>query len=65
MNTESVAVIVVYVNIIPTRLRIICDYIIDAFGKCDIFPEEVVHNLVTGYMEEEYGTYEYDKVKGI
>ena len=41
------------VNIIMTSLRIICNYIRYAFGKCDILPEEAVHHLGTGYMEAE------------
>ena len=52
-------------NIKMTGQRIICNYIIDLFGKRDILPEEAVHNLVTGYMEAEYVTYEYDKEKGM
>ena len=52
-------------NIMLTRLRIICNYIIYAFGKRDISPQEAVHNLGRGYMEAEYGTYEYDKEKGM
>ena len=38
-----------YINL--TSLRIICNYIRDAFGKSAILPEEAVHNLGTGYME--------------
>ena len=38
-------------NITLTRLRIIYNYIRDAFGKRAILPEEAVYNLVTGYME--------------
>ena len=52
-------------NITLTRLRIICYYIRDAFGKRAILPEEEVHNLVTGYMKAEYRTYEYEKEKGM
>ena len=48
-------------NIMMTRLRIIYIYIRDSFGKRNILPEEAVHNLGTGYVEAEYGTYEYDK----
>ena len=50
-------------NIKLTSLRIICNYIRGAFGKRAILPEEAVHNLRTGYMEEKYGAYEYDKEK--
>ena len=46
-------------NINLTILRIICNYVRDAFGKSDILPEEEVHHLGAGYMEAEYGTYEY------
>ena len=28
-------------------------------------PEEAVHNLGTWYKEEQYGTYEYEKEKGV
>ena len=52
-------------NIILASLRIMCKYIRDALGKCSILPEEAVHNLGTGYMEEEYRTYEYEKEKGM
>ena len=52
-------------NIILTSLRIICNYKIGSFGKHAILPEEAVHNLGTGYMEAEYGTYEYEKDKGM
>ena len=52
-------------NIMLNRLRIICNYIRDAFGKRDILPEEAVHNLGTGYTEEEYGTYDHEKEKGM
>ena len=52
-----------YENITLTSLRIIFNFIRDAFGKQDILPEEAVHNLVTLYMEAEYGTYEYDNKK--
>ena len=54
-----------YANITLTSLRIICNYIRDAFGKSAILPEEAVHNLGTGYIEAEYGTYEYEKEKGM
>ena len=50
-------------NINLTSLRIICNYIRDTFGKSAILPEEAVHNLGTGYMGVEYGTYEYYKEK--
>ena len=46
-------------NVTLTNLRIICNYIRDAFGKRAILSEEEVHNLGTGYMEAEYRTYEY------
>ena len=59
MKPESVSSVVDDANITLTSLRIICNYIIDAFGKCDILPEEALHNLGRGYMEAEYGTYEY------
>ena len=52
-------------NITLTILRIICNYIRDAFGKRAILPEEAVHNLGTGYMEEEYGTYSYENYKSV
>ena len=58
MNPESVSAMVDDNNITLTSLRIIFNYIRDAFGKCAIFPEEAVHNLGTGYTEAEYGTYE-------
>ena len=47
-------------NITLTSLRIICNYIRDAFRKRSILPE-AVHNLGTGYIEAEYGTYKYEK----
>ena len=59
MNSESVASMVNDYNITITSLIIICNYIRDAFGKRAILPKEVVQNLGTGYMEVEYGTYEY------
>ena len=40
-------------NIILTSLRVICNYIIDAFGKGDILPEQAVHTLGIRYMEAE------------
>ena len=43
-----------YANITLTGLRIIYNYIIDAFGKRDILTEEAVYNVGTGYMEAEY-----------
>ena len=52
-------------NITLTSLRIICNYIRYAFGRSAILPEEAVHNLGTGYIEAEYGTYEYEKDKGM
>ena len=48
-------------NITLTRLRIIGNYIKYAFGKRAILFEEAEHNLVSGYMETEYVTYEYEK----
>ena len=65
MKPESVFPMVDDANIMLTSLRIICNYKRDAFGKRAIFPEEAVHNLGTGYMDSEYGTYEYEKDKGI
>ena len=58
MNPESVSAMVDDNNITLTSLRIICNYIRDSFGKRAILPEEAVHNLGTGYMEAECGTYE-------
>ena len=54
-NPEPVVKLFDNYNIYLTSSRIIFNYIIDAFGKRAILPEEVVHNLGTGYMEEEYG----------
>ena len=51
-------------NIILTCLSIICNNRRYAFEKRDILPEEEVHNLGTGYMVAEYGTYEYEIEKG-
>ena len=65
MNPESVAAIVDDSNRTLTSLRIICNYIRYAFGKHAILPKKEVSNLVTGYMEEEYVTYEYEKYKGM
>ena len=65
MNPESVASMVDDTNITLTILRIICIYIRDEFGNRDILPEEAVQSLGTGYMEAEYGTYEYEKNKGV
>ena len=62
---ESVANMVDYSNIILTSLRIIFNYIRDAFGKHAILPEESVHNLGTGYLEVGCGTYEYEREKGM
>ena len=42
MKPESVAAMVDDANITLTSLRIICDYIRDAFGKRTILPEEAV-----------------------
>ena len=64
INPEPVAAMVDDANITLNSWRIICNYIRDAFGKRAILPEEEVHNSGTGYMEEEYVTYEYDKDKG-
>ena len=58
MNPESVADMVDDANIMLIILIIICNYIRYAFEKSAILPEEAVHNLETGYMEAEYGTYE-------
>ena len=58
MNPESVSAMVDDANMMLTSLRMICNYIRYAFGKRDILPEEEVHNLRTGYMVEEYGTFE-------
>ena len=65
MNPESVADMVDDANIMLIILMIICNYIRDTFGKRAILPEEAVHNLQTGYMEVEYGTYEYENYKGM
>ena len=65
MKTESVSTMVDDANIALTILRIICNYRTDTFGKRATLPEEAVHNLLTGYMEAEYGTYEYEKEKGM
>ena len=64
MKPESVSAMVDDANIMLTSLIIICNYKRDKFGKRAILPEEVVHNLGTGYMDTEYGTYEYEKEKG-
>ena len=48
-----------YANITLTNLRIIFSNIRYEFVKRAILSEEAVQNLVTGYMETEYGTYEY------
>ena len=61
MNPESVASMVDDANIMLTSLRIIYNYIRDAFGKRVFLPEEEVHNLGTGYIDAEYGTYAYEK----
>ena len=50
MNPWSVSTMVDDANIMLTSFRIIYNYIRDAFGKHSILPEEVVHNLGTGYM---------------
>ena len=57
MNLESVSAMVDDPNIMLTSLRIICNNIRDELGKRTILPEEAVHNLGTGYMDAEYGTY--------
>ena len=51
MNQESVSGVIDDTNITLTSLRIICNYIRDAFGKRAILPEEAVNNLGSGYME--------------
>ena len=61
MKTKSVAAMVDCANIILTILRIIFSNIRYEFGKRAILSEESVQNLVTGYMEAEYRTYEYEK----
>ena len=61
MKPESVAAVVDDANTTLNSLRIICNYKRYAFGKRSILPEEAMHNLGKGYMEEEYGTYEYEK----
>ena len=65
MNLESVSVMVDDTNVILTILIIICNYIRYAFGKRAILHEQSVHNLGTGYMKADYGTYEYKKEKGM
>ena len=50
-----------YFNTTLTILRIIFGNIRYEFGKRAILSEESVQNLVTGYMEAEYRTYEYEK----
>ena len=65
MNPESFADMVDDANITLTSLIIMCNYIRDAFWKRAILPKEAVHNLGTGYMEAEYGTYEHEKEKGV
>ena len=52
-------------NITLTSFRTICNYIRDAFGKCNILPEEEMKNLEKVYMKAEYRTYEYEKEKGM
>ena len=64
MNPESVYAMVDDAKIMLTILRIICNYIRDSFWKRAILPEEAVHNLETGCIESEYGTYKYEKEKG-
>ena len=65
IKLESVAAVVDDANIMITNFIIICNYIIYSFGKRAILIEEEEHNLVTGYMEAEYGTYKYDRYKGM
>ena len=48
-------------NTTLASLRIIGNYIRDAFGKRAILPVDAVQNLGRGYTEAEYRTYEYDK----
>ena len=57
MNPESVSAVVYDVNITLTILRIICNYIRYEFGKHDILPGKTVHNVGSGYIQTEYGTY--------
>ena len=52
VKLESISVIVYDANIALNSLRIICNYIRNAFGKRNILPKEAVHDLVTGHMEE-------------
>ena len=61
MKPEYIYSIVDDYNITLTGLRIICNYMRDAFGMQYILPEEAVHNLRTEYMESEYGKYDYEK----
>ena len=65
MNPELVSDVVDDSKTTMTILRIICNYIIDTFGKCSILPEEAMHNIGKGCMEEEYGRYEYENDKGM
>ena len=53
MKPELVSDIVDDANIMLTSLRIVCNYIRDAFGKRDILPEEEVYPLRKGCMESE------------
>ena len=45
MNPELVSDVVDDSKTTMTILRIICNYIIDTFGKCSILPEEAMHNI--------------------
>ena len=65
MKPKSFAAMVDDANILLIILRIIWNYIRDAFGKRAILPEKAVHNLGTGYMEAEYKNYENEKEKGV
>ena len=65
MKPESGATMVDDANIMLTSLKIICNYIRDSFRKFWCLPKEAVHNLRTGYMKADYGTYAYEKEKSI
>ena len=51
INPYSFAAMVDDSNITLTRLIIIYNYIIYAFGKRGVLPEKTVHNLGIGYIE--------------
>ena len=59
INPESVSSMVYQDDMTLTRLRIICNYIKDAFGKSTILPEEALHNLERGYTESECRIFEH------